>query len=204
MNLNQRLTMIMLLLGITGTLLAAKEKPSKLADEKVFYIYQDKGSPKNHFIPSGWMGDFGDLKLDVGDKTDPVDGVTSVKWTYTAESKQGNNWAGAYYQIPANNWGDKAGGYDLKGFKRLTFWARGATDNVRIEEFKVGGITGEFGDSDSASIGPIVLTKDWKKYTIELGDKDLQHIIGGFCFAANKDGNPTGYTMYLDEIRYEK
>ncbi|HIE36441.1 MAG TPA: hypothetical protein EYP89_04295 [Candidatus Omnitrophica bacterium] len=32
-------------------------------EKKVFYIYADKNSPQNHFIPSGWMGDYGDLKF---------------------------------------------------------------------------------------------------------------------------------------------
>lgn len=184
--------------------LAAKPKPQSLPTESTFYIYQDKSSKVNHFIPSGWMGDYGDLKLQDNYKNDCLDGLSCVEWTYTAESKQGNNWAGAYWQQPANNWGSKAGGFDLTGFKRFTFWAKGKTDNVRIEEFKVGGITGEFGDSFSKSIGPIVLTKDWKKYTIELDGEIPSNVIGGFCWAANKDNNPTGFTMYLDEMRYEK
>ncbi len=48
------------------------------------------------------------------------------------------------------------------------------------------------------------LTKEWKKYTIDLADKSLMHIIGGFCFSASRDDNPNGYTLYLDEIRFEK
>ena len=34
--------------------------------------------------------------------------------------------------------------------------------------------------------------------------KDLSHIIGGFCFSASRDDNPTGFDLFLDEIRYEK
>lgn len=182
----------------------AKPKADKVSENDVFYVYQEKSGRKNHFIPSGWMGDFGDLKLNDNYRNDCVDGATCIEWKYSAEGKQSAYWTGVFWQQPANNWGSKAGGFDLTGYKKLTFWAKAATDNVRIEEFKVGGITGEFGDSDSASIGPIVLSKDWKKYTIDLADKNLSHIIGGFCWAANKDNNPTGFTMYLDEIRYEK
>jgi hypothetical protein len=172
--------------------------------KNTFYVYQDKGARVNHFIPSGWMGDYGDIKINDADITDPVDGKHAFKTTYTAKGTQGNNWAGVFWQQPANNWGTKAGGFDLSQYKRLTFWARSEADNVRIEEFKVGGITGEFGDSDSASIGPVTLTKEWKKYTIDLADKNLAHIIGGFCWAANKDNNPNGFSFYLDEIRYEQ
>ena len=37
-----------------------------------------------------------------------------------------------------------------------------------------------FPDSDSASSDPINLTKEWKEYSIDLTNKDLSHIIGGF------------------------
>ena len=70
----------------------------------------------------------------------------------------------------------------------------------------MGGISsGEYIDSDSASIGPIKLTTEWKKYEIDLRGKDLSYVIGGFCWATNIDVNdPEGIVFYLDEIRYEK
>ena len=52
--MNRRLMMLMLLLGMTGTLLA-KDKPAKMADDKVFYVYANKSDKKNHYIPSGWL-----------------------------------------------------------------------------------------------------------------------------------------------------
>ncbi len=186
---------------------AAKKKPAPKVDAAVknaFYVYSDKGARVNHFIPSGWMGDYGDLKFDDSSSTDPADGKTAVKVTYTGEAKQGANWSGIFWQQPANNWGDKPGGYDLSTMKRLTFWARGDHGGEKIAEFKVGGITGEHGDSDSSSIGPITLTKEWKKYTIDLADRNLSHIVGGFCWSASRDDNPNGFVIYLDEIRYEQ
>ena len=72
-----------------------------------------------------------------------------------------------------------------------------------MEEFKLGGITGEFGDSDVAGIGPVTLTKDWQQHTIDLAGKDLTSISGGFCWATNLDVNPEGATFYLDDIKYE-
>src|SRR5262249_46135190 len=133
----------------------------------------------------------------------PHSGRYAIKITYSGEAKQGANWAGIFWQNPANNWGDKPGGYDLSRYKRLTFWARGAKGNEHIAEFKVGGITGEKGDSDSAPIGPVQLSRDWQKYTIELADKNLSHIVGGFCWSASHDENPEGFTMFLDDIRFE-
>jgi hypothetical protein len=53
-------------------------------------------------------------------------------------------------------------------------------------------------------LSPVELTKDWKKYEISLTGLDIKHIIGGFGFAANADSNPNGFTLYLDDIRFEK
>lgn len=180
---------------------AVKKSP---ATDSNFYVYSDKGARTNHFAPSGWMGDYSDLKIEDGSTDSPADGRTAVKWTYSAKGSQGANWAGVFYQQPPNNWGDKPGGYDLTGFKRLTFWARGAAGGEKIAEFKVGGITGEHGDSDAETIGPIELTKTWKKYTIELAEKNLANVVGGFCWSASRDDNPNGFALFLDEIRFEK
>jgi hypothetical protein len=184
---------------------AAKPAPAAASAVKgTFYVYADKGARVNHFAPSGWMGDYGDIKINDADMENPADGKTSFKVTYTAKGTQGANWAGIFWQQPPNNWGDKPGGYDLSNMKRLTFWARGAQGGEKIAEFKVGGITGEHGDSDSATVGPVVLTKDWKKYTIDLADKNLSHIVGGFCWSASRDDNPNGFSLYLDEVRFEQ
>jgi len=194
-------------LAVGATAATKKKAAAKTTDssvKNVFYIYSDKGARVNHYIPSGWMGDYGDLKIDDGNTTDPADGKTCVKITYTGKATQGANWAGIFWQHPANNWGEKPGGYDLSAYKRLTFWARGEEGGEKVAEFKVGGITGEHGDSDSGSVGPVTLTKDWKKYTIDLADKNLSHIVGGFCWSASRDDNPNGFVIYLDEIRFEQ
>jgi hypothetical protein len=187
-----------------GIVLLCATLAQAAATPDVFYVYSDKGSRTNHFIPSGWMGDYGDLRLDDANKEDPEDGTTAIKWTYSAQAKQGANWTGCFWQQPPNNWGDKPGGYDLTGYKKLTFWAKGAKGGENIAEFKVGGITGEHGDTDSTGIGPVVLTSKWKKYTIDLADRNLSHIVGGFAWSASKDDNPDGFVIYLDEIRFEK
>ncbi|MFH1281819.1 MAG: hypothetical protein ABIH91_03790, partial [Candidatus Omnitrophota bacterium] len=94
-------------------------------------------------------------------------------------------------------------GFNLSLATKLTFWARGAVGGERIEEFKVGGIMGEFSDSDSATIGPVLLNKEWTQYTIDLKGKDMSYIIGGFTWSINVDNNPQGATFYLDEIKFE-
>ncbi|MDD5565988.1 MAG: hypothetical protein PHG31_03760 [Candidatus Omnitrophica bacterium] len=168
-----------------------------------FYVYSDRSSIKNHFIPSGWMGDYGDIKYEGSSKEDPYLGDTCIKVTYSGKISQGARWAGIYWQNPANNWGSVDAGYDLSKATKLTFWARGAKGGERIEEFKVGGIMGEFSDSDVASVGPVILNKEWTQYSIDLKGKDMSYIIGGFCWATNIDVNPEGATFYLDEIKFE-
>jgi len=168
-----------------------------------FNVYTEKTAKDNHYIPSGYMGDYGDIKMDTGYKEAPHAGMTCIKVTYTAEQKQGAGWAGVYWQNPANNWGTMPGGFDLKGAKKLVFWAKGAKGGEKIGEFKCGGITGEYGDSDSAGIEEIELSTDWKEYTIDLTGKDLSNISGGFCWVANSSSNPDGFTIFIDDIYYE-
>ncbi|MBN3040775.1 MAG: hypothetical protein JW867_06570 [Candidatus Omnitrophica bacterium] len=172
-----------------------------------FYVYADSGSLDNHFIPSGWMPASAarDLKLDTNWKNYPFSGDTCMRLEY--KNNSGTRWAGIFWQQPANNWGTIPGaGYDLQGASKLTFWARGDKGDEVIQEFKIGGISsGEYIDSDSSSIGPISLTKEWKQYEIDLRGKDLSYIIGGFAWATNIDVNdPEGIVFYIDEIKYEK
>ncbi|MDD5465801.1 MAG: hypothetical protein PHP73_05630 [Candidatus Omnitrophica bacterium] len=182
---------------------AALKPEGKKQQAMPFYIYADRSTAANHFIPSGWMGDYGDIKYDGASKEDPYLGDTCVKIIYNGKAAQGARWAGIFWQNPANNWGSVDAGFDLSKAAKLTFWARGAKGGERIEEFKVGGIMGEFSDSDSATIGPVLLNKEWTQYTIDLKGKDLSYVIGGFCWSANVDNNPEGATFYLDEIKFE-
>ncbi len=170
---------------------------------KKFHVYADQGYFKNHFIPSGWMGDYGDINYNDSSATNPQSRRTAIKIAYSAARKQGAGWAGIYWQDPANNWGNTKGGFDLSGAKKLTFWARGEKGGEVVTEFKMGGITGQYSDSASSSIGPIVLTPEWKQYTIDLSTEDLSLIIGGFAFVVSAMENPDGATFYLDEIVYE-
>lgn len=174
------------------------------AKPEVFYVYSDKGVRTNHYVPSGWMGDHGDLSMNDGFSKDCADGKTCIEIKYSGKATQGANWAGIFWQHPANNWGDKAGGFDLTGYKKLSFWARGAKGGEKINEIFVGGITGEHGDSDKVATGPIDLTKEWKQYTMNISEANLSHIVGGFGWAASRDYNQDGFAIYLDEIRFER
>lgn len=168
-----------------------------------FNVYTERNARTNHYTPSGWMGDYSDLSYNDTWRENVHSGTASIQIIYKPGVSQGARWAGIYWQTPANNWGEKKGGYDLTGATKLTFWARGENGGERIEEFKIGGISGTYPDSDIAFIGPVVLTKEWKQYEIDLTGKDLSYISGGFCWTTNIDVNPDGCTFYLDDIKYE-
>ena len=177
--------------------------PAPTGGFKVFNIYTDKMSPDNHYISSGWMGDYGDINVNERSMESPHSGTSCICITYTPKRTQGAGWIGIYWQNPANNWGSRKAGFDLTGATKLSFFARGAKGGEIVSEFKMGGLTGEFSDSDAAGIGPAMLTNEWKEYEIDLRGKDLSHIIGGFCLSANADDNPDGFVIYLDDIRYK-
>ncbi len=184
-----------------------KEVPPKETAKKPFqpfYIFLDKGSLQNHFIPSGFMPDGRCLSLDDAWKDNCYSGANCIKISYDiACSRNDQKWAGIYWQNPANNWGQRKGGYNLEGATKLTFFARGEKGGEQIEEFIVGGISGNFPDSDTTSIGPVILTSQWQKYTIDLTGKDISSISGGFAWSASEQANPDSCVFYLDEIRFE-
>jgi len=167
----------------------------------MFYILSDD-EDKNHFAPSGWMGDASDLKVSAAYIDDRPDlGKTCMRVTYLARGKK--EWAGIFWQHPAGNWGAMNGVFNLNGAKYITFWARGDKGGEKISEFKMGGLTGKYPDSDTAWLGPIKLKKEWAQYKIDLKSKDLRYISGGFCFTVLATDDPSGCTFYLADVKYE-
>lgn len=171
-----------------------------------FSVYKDKGYSHNHYIPSGYMPTGECIKMDDGWQQNCHEGKTCIKVIYDITcSTKGRHWAGVYWLNPADNWGNTKGGYNLTGAKKLVFWARGEKGGEQIAEFKVGGvgIAREYPDSDTASIGPVILSQDWREYSIDLRGKDLSYISGGFAWVANVDNNPVSCTFFLDDIHFE-
>jgi hypothetical protein len=185
----------------------------------VFSIYSDGGISTNHFIPSGYMGDTGDITVNEAWMDNPYSGTESIKVEYTPLGKGPNSclyappckWAGVYWQNPADNWGTiPNAGFDLSGYTRLTFWAR--SDNAAHLEFKVGGITGKYPDSlqPARGTGVVTLSSQWQQYKINLAGADLSYVIGGFLWSASWTNNgigidnPKTLVFYLDDIQFEK
>lgn len=177
-------------------------------DHQPVYVYDEAElTCGGQYAPSGWMGDVGDLDIDQAWTGDPQAGTTAISLTYTAQASNGYGWAGIYWQMPENNWGDIDGGLDLSWANKLTFWARGKTGAEKIRFF-VGGL----GDASAAypdslrpevSTGFVQLATAWQHYTIDLRGQDLSRLIGGFGFATQQCANPGGAVFYLDRIVFE-
>lgn len=171
---------------------------------KPFYIYSEKGSRENHYVPSGFMPNGRCIEFNDTWTQNCHSGKTCIKIVYDLQcSREDERWAGIYWLNPPNNWGTRKGGFDLTGAKRLTFWAKGNQGGEQIQEFTVGGISGDYPDSDTAVIGPVILSNQWRQYTIDLRGKDLSYISGGFAWTTSEDVNGNACVFYLDDMRFE-
>ena len=200
--MSRRRVLISLSVGLLAGICLRVQAEDRLPEPFVLYQDHDVEAPVL-YVPSGWMGDWGDLNLDMASKEQPYGGTTCLRITYSAKGAQGQRWAGMFWQHPANNWGDKDEGLDLTGARRLLFMARGAVGGEVIDKFQVGGIRGWFPDTCQVHLGPITLTSTWQRYVIPLEGKNLSSVIGAFAWAANSQANPRGFTFYLDEIHFE-
>ena len=79
-------------------------KGKSIGDLDELVIYLSKGNKENNYVPSGWIGDYGDITMDDGVITNQTSGDTCIKFIYTAKKTQGQGWAGVYWQSLANNW----------------------------------------------------------------------------------------------------
>jgi len=189
-----------------NTLSHADSKPASALGKKFekFYVYKDKPTP-GHFAASGFMPDGKCVAInDVW--TDNCGGSRScIQMKFDRDcTATSTGWAGIYWLEPANNWGDIKGGFNLTGATKLVFSARGEKGG-EVVTFKMGGVGmgHQYPDSDSATSDPIVLTKDWKEYSIDLTGKDLSHVIGGFAWVGTAKENQNNITFYVTNIYYK-
>lgn len=166
-------------------------------------VYSDFGSRDNHGAPSGWMGDFRDLRIDPNWTNNPYAGTSCIKLTYTAEGSRHSNMIGVMWQHPANNDGSVDGGINLAGARRVVFRARGEKGGEFIHAFTFGGTLGAYPDTDKAVLADIYLGTEWARYEIDLSGLDLSYISSFFGWATGRFNNPDGMVFYLDEIRIE-
>ena len=157
-------------------------------------IYAESGE-RSAYVASGAMGDKNSaIRMTFDSKDQPKIGKVCLRVSAPAGAWSGMNW-----QHPANDWGEREGGFDATGATALRFWARGASGGEAIT-FAIGGIGPQARFSDSAHVQKVIkLSKEWKPYSIDLRGKDLSRIKTPFhwsCYDANKD-----IVFYLDEVQ---
>jgi hypothetical protein len=162
-------------------------------------VYSDAGSDFNRFEPCGWMGDIHSLALDTACGSDPRSGKTCIRAAYDPAIFHDKGWAGIYWQHPQHDVGEYPG-YNLTGAAKLTFWARGEKGGERCELRAGMPHRDSFG---ARSTGVIMLTEEWKKYTLDLKGEDVSSIIGGSCWIVERSLNPDGCVIYFDDISFE-
>ena len=96
-------------------------------------VYRD--GAQGVWYVSGYMGNTGAMKVDDSCAENPHSGATCMKVSYS----DNGNWAGIFWQSPANDWGDKPGGANLSKAATLVFWARGEKGGEKVSFF-MGGI----------------------------------------------------------------
>jgi len=161
-------------------------------------VYDEAGSAHPPYAPSGWMGNAKAVKMQQDCSTAPHSGKTCLRFDYTAPGE----WAGVVWQHPANDWGERPGGWNLTGAKKLTFWARGEKGGEVVSfEYGILGRDKRVFDTSTGRLSDVKLTPEWKQYSIDLAGKDLTRIKTGFAWVAAGQGAPVAF--YLDDIRFE-
>ncbi len=172
----------------------------------------------DYFVPSGFMGDGSltehepePLVMSRAENCAPRPaGARGIcyRFTYTPVSftEGGVGWAGAYWQSPANNWGQDPPQKVKPNAARVAFYAAGATGGENVI-FLVGGLNATdpdgaplpYGDTFKLSKG-ITLTTEMAQYEVPFTpDATYDAVVGGFGFSISAAGS-AAQTIYLDDI----
>lgn len=187
------------------------------------YVYRDFSDTENHFTQKALMAGYDPglvHDMDENWQEDPYSGDSCIRCEQVTVLGDWGGWlflngclpAGS--SVPELNDGSEDGqGMDLRGARRLRFFAKGEAGGETVEFFTCGfGYDGESGVKrvkypDSAkkqSLGFVTLTSEWKEYTIDLEYVDTSYVVCGFGYVLSGDKSGFGTKVfYLDEIAFE-
>jgi Glycosyl hydrolases family 2, TIM barrel domain len=178
---------------VNGLAAASKGYPVALP----LTVYSEAAEPSG-YTPSGWMGDTKAIQLDPAWADRPQSGKTCLRCKFNANK----GWGGVAWQNPPNDWGDRAGGYDLTRAKKLSFFARGEQGGEIVSfEFGIIPRNKRFADTGKGRLEKVVLGKEWQRYEIPIANQDLTRIKTGFVWTVAGRGQPV--VFYLDNILWE-
>ena len=105
---------------------------------------------------------------------------------------------------PINDWGEIQGGYDLRGAKTFSFWAKSSKDGLKAQ-IGFGLIGKDKTYPDTAKIlKEFKLTTKWKKYTFKLKKEDLSCIRSGLViFSTGHWTYGNTHSLYFDDVVFE-
>jgi len=136
-----------------------------------------------------------------GSKVTAFDVVNDIKYSGTSsmrievpdfEDPYGAYAGGAYYTSVGRN---------LSGFDALTFWAK-SSQPANIDIVGIGNDLGE--SKNLATITGLAVNSNWKKYYIPIPDPSRFKAEKGMFFYSEGPENGRGYTIWFDEVKYEK
>lgn len=188
-------------LGIASTTIVvideeAKNKKYLAAKTSLpFYVYKD--GEEVPYNPSGYMGNYKAMSVDLHHQKEVFSGKSSIKISYSADY----DWYGVGFVDPANDWGEILGGYDIAGAKKFSFWAKASKEDVNATiGFGLIGKDKPYPDTAKKSV-KVKLSTKWKKYTINVKKLDLTCIRSGLVLFSRSLGTPQD--IYLDDVVFE-
>jgi hypothetical protein len=189
-----------------------------------FGVYDDVGSPANHFHAIAMLPDGNrPVSMNGSFTGERHSGATSIRCELTNDPNAASEYGGFYFlngvlpegaSAPGLNFGETPGaGLDLTGAVSLEFWAKGAEGGETVDFFTLGVgrhyVSGQPNSSypDSAPRHPsyrnrFVLQNTWTRYSIDLTGADTHYVLGGFGWVASELENGGGIVFYLDDISF--
>jgi len=198
---------------------AVKYLADVLADyDKRLYVYKDFSDGVNNFTQKAWVG----MNYNnVPPMVETAQGYESHTGIAISLHFMQHKWGGYMFingvlpaaaTIPYNSMGEHDAGLDLSGASKLIFYARGETGEEQVEFFMAGLGRNEEGEEDAKypdssptiSLGYVRLSKQWKRYEINLKGAKLSRIGCGFGWVSNYLYNRGAKEIkfYVDEIYY--
>ena len=92
-------------------------------------------------------------------------------------------------------------GRDLSGYDALTFWAK-ASQPASIDVVGIGNDLEQ--SKNQATITGLAVNSNWKKYIIPIPDPSRFTEERGMFFYSEGPENNNGYTIWFDEVKFEK
>lgn len=127
------------------------------------------------------------------DDSEAYEGTTSIRFDVPSPNDPDGGFIGGIFR-------DRGEGRNLTEYDALTFWAKGSTTAL----FEAG-FGSDFVEDKFRTATNFEASTDWKKYIIPIPDASrLVQERGLFLFSAGTEStNGMGYTIWIDEIKFE-